>query len=116
MRKLILLAVLLCGCAVAVVHPGAANSFDSQSYDALLVAHSVIESSKADLASGKLPVTAKPALNDLISAYDAADTVYLIYHAAAINGTATPDQMSAVTAALTAVNTKTSALSSAKGN
>jgi hypothetical protein len=119
MKRLSLIAVLiLAGCAARPIHPGAANKFDSDSYDAVLVAHSVIDTTKTDLANGAFPVsiapTVKTALNALIASYDLADSAYLAYHSAALAGTATTAQSTAVTNALNDVNAKTSALTSAK--
>ena len=106
------------GCAARVVHPGAANTFDSSAYDSVLIAHSVIETTKTDLANNAFPASiagnVKTALNDLIKAYDTADSAYIAYHNAALAGTATAAQSTALTNALTDVNTKTSALTSAK--
>lgn len=114
----LVLALALTGCAAHVTHPGSANAFDSNSYDAVLVAHSVIETTKTDLANGAFPASiagnVKTALNDLIKAYDAADQFYISYHNAALAGTATAAQSTALTNALTDVNSKTSALTSAK--
>jgi hypothetical protein len=110
--------VYFTGCAARVVHPGAANAFDSSAYDAMLVAHSVIETTKTDLANNAFPASiagnVKTALNDLIKGYDVADTTYQAYHNAALAGTATVTQSNAVTAALNDVNTKTAALTAAK--
>jgi hypothetical protein len=119
MKRLRLIAVLiLAGCAARPIHPGAANKFDSDSYDAVLVAHSVIETTKTDLANGAFPAsiagTVKTALNALIASYDLADQAYIAYHNAALAGTATTAQSTAVTNALNDVNAKTSALTSAK--
>ena len=112
------LAVFLAGCAAHVIHPGSANKFDSDSYDAVLIAHSVIETTKTDLANNAFPASiagnVKTALNDLIKAYDVADTAYIAYHNAALAGTATAAQSTAVTNSLTTVNTSTSALTAAK--
>jgi hypothetical protein len=113
------LAMVLTGCAAThPIHPGAANTFDSSSYDAVLVAHSVIETTKTDLANNVFPASiagqVKTALNDLITGYNAADSAYQAYHQAAVAGTATTTQSNAVTAALTTLNTKTAALTAAK--
>lgn len=112
------LAVLLAGCAAHAVHPGAANKFDSDSYDAVLVTHNLIETTKTDLANNAFPAAiagnVKTALNDLIKAYDIADTAYTTYHAAALAGTATSAQQSALTNDLAALNTQTAALTAAK--
>jgi hypothetical protein len=116
-----LVAVLLiAGCAAQhPIHPGAANQFDSTSYDTLLVAHSVIESTKADLAANKFPdalaAKVKQSLNVLIQAYDVADTAYLSYHASAIAGKATPADQTALQTKLNDVGNATTALTSAKG-
>lgn len=116
---LLLLALSGCKSAAYVNHPGSLNTFDSQSYDSLLVTHSVIESTKADLAANKFPANiasgVKLAINGLITAYDSADTAYLIYHAAAAAGTATVTQQASVTSALVNVGQATSDLTQAKG-
>jgi len=110
--------LLLAGCAARVVHPGAANKFDSDAYDAVLVAHSVIETTKTDLANNAFPATiadkVKTALNDLIKGYNIADTSYQTYHAAALAGKATPAQSSAVSSALGDLQAKSAALTAAK--
>lgn len=118
-RKLSLIAVLLlAGCAARPIHPGAANSFDSKSYDAVLVAHSVIETTKADLTNNAFPASiagqVKTALNDLIKGYDIADTAFQTYHQAALAGKATTAQSAAVSSALTDLQTKSAALTAAK--
>lgn len=89
MRKLytmFLVLFLFFGCAHYTVHPGAVNSFDSQTYDALIGAKTVIDTGRDQLASGALPQSVKPALNTLIKAYDTAYPVYKTYHDAASSG------------------------------
>jgi len=119
MKRAILIAgLLLAGCAARPIHPGSANKFDSDSYDAVLVAHSVIETTKTDLANGAFPASiagnVKTAINDLIAAYNIADKAWHAYHDAALAGTATTALSTTLTNALADVNTKTSALTSAK--
>jgi hypothetical protein len=81
------LALSLIGCTKNYqVHPGAANAFDSKSYDALYVADQTIIEVKADLQAGTLPATSIPLANQVIKAYDVARAAYLSYHDAAING------------------------------
>lgn len=77
----LVLILLLAGCgATHVQHPGTANAFDSDVYDTLLVAHSVIESTKSDIAAGSFGANVLPAvktaLNILIDAYNDLDTIY----------------------------------------
>jgi hypothetical protein len=114
----LLIPLMLAGCAARPIHPGAANSYDSNAYDALIVAHSVIETTKTDLANNAFPASiagnVKTALNDLIRGYDVAQTAYTAYHASAVVGTATPAQSTALTNALNDVNSKTAALTAAK--
>jgi hypothetical protein len=116
----LVLVLFVVGCAsqTYVVHPGAVNVFDSQSYDTLLVTHSVIESTKADLAAGKFPgsvgTSVSTALNALVTSYNVADTAYLTYHAAASAGTLTAVQQTSLTSALDNVNVATTNLTSAK--
>lgn len=124
MKRLLALPFLLCltlgSCKTAayVNHPGSYNTFDSQSYDTLIVTHSVIESTKADLAANKFPAqiagAVKTALNNLITAYDVADSSYLVYHAAAAAGTATAAQQTTVATNLSNVNASTMNLTTAK--
>jgi hypothetical protein len=112
------LALALTGCAAHVIHPGSANKFDSDAYDAVLVAHSVIETTKTDLANNAFPASiagnVKTALNDLVTGYNAADAAYQAYHNAALAGTATTAQSTSLSNALTDVQNKTTALTSAK--
>lgn len=118
-RGLLIITLLLAGCAAHAVHPGSANKFDSDSYDAVLVAHNVIETTKTDLAGNQFPASiagnVKDALNKLIQGYNIADTAYKTYHAAALAGQATPAQQSALQAALSDLNNQTAALAAAKG-
>jgi hypothetical protein len=130
------LTLLLVGCAAHVNHPGTANAFDSNTYDTLMVTDSVIQSTKTAYLANQFPASIAPqvktALNDLIAAYDAADLLYCgnpiqgpssaalvcaptSYHAMAMAGTATPAQQTAVAAAVSTVNSKTTALTAAKG-
>jgi hypothetical protein len=115
---LFLVGWLFAGCAAHAVHPGAANKFDSDSYDAVLVTHNLIETTKTDLANNAFPASiagnVKTALNDLIKSYDIADTAYTTYHTAALAGNATAAQQTALTNALTTVSTSTAALTAAK--
>lgn len=112
------IVLTLSGCAARPLHPGAVNQFDSQSYDILLVTDSVIQSVKTDLNNGVFSATVAPkvkdAVNYLITAYNIADTAYRTYHAAAIAGTVTPSQQSAVSASLVDVANATQSLINAK--
>lgn len=121
MKKLFCVSVLiiaLSGCAARPIHPGAANAFDSQSYDALIVAHSVIESTKTDLANNAFAPSITPnvkmALNGLIQAYNVADSAYQAYHSAALKGTVTAAQQTAVTDGLNQVSSATNLLTLSK--
>lgn len=123
MKKILaatVVAIMLTGCAARPIHPGAANNFDSTSYDTLTVTHNVIENTKTDLAAGAFSADIVPnikaALNDLVTAYNVADSAYLAYHAAAVAGTATVEQANAVTAGLAQVNSATTTLVTIKGN
>lgn len=84
MRKLLITfmvcGALLTGCNRYVVHPGSLNQADSAAYDSLLVAKSSIDTAKAELTSGILPVTAKPLLNNVITAYNVAEAAWHVYH------------------------------------
>jgi|SRR5215472_8983548 len=125
----LLFVFLLAGCPKAT-HPGTANKFDSDTYDTLLTADSVIQSTKLDLSANKFPASisgnVKTALNALITAYDVAETFYCgapagnscaadSYHALAVAGTASPQQSSQMQNLATNVTTATGQLAAAKG-
>jgi hypothetical protein len=120
MKKLLplVLALSMLGCAASQIHPGAVNGFDSHTYDALVVVQSVIDTTKADLAAGSFNATLTPkvkaALNDLITAYNLAEDLYVQYHNAAIAGKATTAQATTVSNAVQAVNNATTNLATAK--
>lgn len=129
----------LTGCVAHQIHPGTANSFDSATYDTLMLTDNVIQSTKADLAANRFPASLVPnikaALNVLITAYDAADIAYCdprsttpgttlgslqcspsSYHAAVNSAAgATNAQQALVSNALAQVNTATANLATAKG-
>jgi hypothetical protein len=113
-----LLAAGGCGALKNHPHPNQANTFDGGSYDTLIVAHSVIESTKADLAGNAFPAswTSKihDTLNGLIRAYDAAQASYTVYHTAAMAGAATTAQSTDLQNKLNDVNAQTAALAAAK--
>jgi hypothetical protein len=125
---------VLAGCAARPIHPGTANKTDSAVYDSLLTTHSVIESTKGELASGTFPPEVQPrvksALNILITAYNDADVLYCnppagasptdscaptSYHSIAMAGQSTPTADAAMQAKLTSMNSAVSALATAKG-
>ena len=129
------LSILMSACSASKIHPGTANAFDSSTYDTLSLTDNVIQTTKADLAAGKFPVSiagnVKTALNQVITAYDILDTVYCgtpvagvgtgslqcaagSYHAAVNAGTATIAQQNVITADVSNVNSATGALASAK--
>lgn len=142
-RPLLLVTFLatssLLGCAAHQIHPGTANTFDSTTYDTLMLTDNIIQSTKADLAANKFPVLIAPrvkaALNILISVYNAADIAYCdpqsttpgstlgslqcspsSYHAAVNSAAgATNAQQALVANALAQVNTATANLATAKG-
>jgi hypothetical protein len=120
-RKLavLLVAVMFYGCAARPIHPGAANTFDSGAYDSLLVAHSIIESTKTQLStSDGFPANIAPmvrtTLSYLIDSYNVAQKAYMVYHGAAMQGQATTAMSDNLSATLADVNAKTVALTAAK--
>lgn len=121
-RKLaivLLAASIQLGCAAKKPVVGTANTFDSDSYLVLVVADKTIKATKDDLTNNKFPADlvedVKAALNRLIDAYDKAEPIYLAYHNAALQGTATQAQQDAVSAALPDVNTGVGSLSGLVG-
>ena len=64
------------------IHPGALNSTDSATYDALLIAETTIDQARLDLQAGQLPAAAKPALDALVRSYSVARLSWLTYRGA----------------------------------
>jgi hypothetical protein len=81
------------GCAakttVTAPIPGAINSFDSVSYQTLMDAQAAINAVKADVAAGKVTLTAtqKTVLNQAIQDYDLAQAAWQAYHAGSTSNT-----------------------------
>lgn len=102
-----LLACLLLGLTVAcqkqivAPHPGSLDAFDSQTYDALLVAQGVLDQAKIECAQGRLPTGAKAAINTAGNAYNVARDVWLEYRAVKSAG-GSPDQVQNVALKVTA--------------
>jgi hypothetical protein len=113
--KLFMLCVVgvsLSGCAhqattttpPAALAPGAVNQFDQDSYAALMAAQASLNSLKASYTSDPGGLAAlKAPLNQAIADYDIAEIAYQTYHAAALTGSSTTAQQTAVTTALTNV-------------
>jgi hypothetical protein len=122
-KSIIILVTLVslsgCGAAKHPIHPGTANTFDSDTYDALMIADNIIKTTKTDLANNAYPASLVPnvktALNKLITIYDDADKVYREYHTAAMAGAATPAQVQSVNNSIGAVNNSLTNLATAKG-
>lgn len=102
--SIVLISLMLCSCAAMPLHPGAVNKFDSTTYDVLLTAKSVIDTSRDEFSKGLLPDRLKPLVNDIVVAYDKANPIYQSWHNAMAEGKATPDQLTALNAALDALN------------
>jgi hypothetical protein len=86
------LAVALTGCGTATVqHPGAINTFDSNSYDALLTAQGALDQARTQYAAltDAQKRTVGPVFNKVIAAFTAAQDAYKAYHGAAAGA---PDQ------------------------
>jgi hypothetical protein len=64
------------GCQKNVVtaHPNQINSFDGQTYDALVTAQAALDEAKTQFAAGKLPTGSKVVINAGGAAYEAART------------------------------------------
>lgn len=98
------LAFTLSGCAkqsagtVAPTHAGAANSFDSATYDALVSAQAAIEQAKVGITPSK-----KALLNQVIAAYNTAEAAYSAYHAAATAGSLMTGQQADLQSKMTAL-------------
>jgi len=72
----------LSGCATAL-HPGAVNKFDSDSWDALLTAQTMLEQASADPTITGDPAS-KAVLNKAIAAYDTAESAWQLWHSSAV--------------------------------
>ena|ERR1700738_3468776 len=113
------LCMVITACAAKKPVSGSANQFDSDTYLTLVTTDTLIQATKAQLATGAFPVNiagnVKTALNDLIVAYDAANTAWLAYHTSALAGMATQAQINVVNGTINNVNVSTVTLVSVKG-
>ncbi len=118
MKKLltvICLSVALTGCAHYVVHPGAANKFESVTYDTILTAKTLIDVSRDQFATGVLPARLKPLMNDgVIPAYNTASTALKEYDAVVQAGGFSDSKLSQLNAAMAALNKAIATFRSAK--
>ena len=108
------LPLLLGGClkpattstAPAALAPGAVNSFDQNSYTTLLTAQDTYNSLLASYkANPTVLAMLKAPLDDAATTINLAEVAWQAYHAAALAGTSTPAQQTAVTTSLTAAQT-----------
>jgi type IV pilus biogenesis protein CpaD/CtpE len=73
------IAVLLLQACAHSVRPGAVDQADSRAFDVLGTAAITIEAAKQDFTAGRLPASAKPKINAMVDAYDAARASWLTY-------------------------------------
>lgn len=85
-----LLSISMAGCAkrAVVPVPGQLNTFDAYAYRVLADAQAALNDFKASVTSGKLSETPtlKTVLNQAITDYDSANTVYQAWHSAGGTG------------------------------
>jgi hypothetical protein len=74
--------LLASACASTGVHPGAANVFDSQTYDILVTAQAGISAAETQFAGTTNQLT-RTLINSAVTAYNAAEAAYISYHQAA---------------------------------
>jgi len=74
MKKRVVILAILCltACSRYIVHPGSVNTFDSQTYDALIGAKAVIDSAREQFKSGALPPNLVPLVDRISLTYNAA--------------------------------------------
>lgn len=82
-RLLVLgLAVLVWGCGKNYkAHPMAVDTFDSKTYDTLLIAQGGLDEAKQEFAIGKLPPATKDVINGAGNAYNLLRDAWLGYRA-----------------------------------
>ncbi len=117
--KRILSALLLCaalsGCHGYIVHPGSVNRLDSTAYDALLGAKTVIDTARDEFAAGTLNPKLKPAVNNIVAAYDKATPIYKDWHNAEAKAVGSGSaKLAELNDAITALNRAITAFKGAK--
>jgi hypothetical protein len=75
---LVLVWLMATGCAHKL-HPGSVSALDSDAYDALLAAESVIDDARAGLANHTLPGNIGNTLSAMTEAYNTAREAWLTY-------------------------------------
>ncbi len=90
-----------CHKQIVAPHPGALDAFDSQTYDALNVAQSVLDQAKIEYTQGNLPAGSKLIINRTGYLYNVARDAWLEYRAVKQAGEGKP-QLDAIAAKVTA--------------
>jgi hypothetical protein len=125
--RMVMVAALAIGCASAYkVHPGAAGYITgnptatqiaaSQWYDDLSATDQVIQSTRAAFLAGKFPASAAPAIrtafNNVVGAYDAAQSAWLVFNQSSAAGN--PTGQAVAQAAVAAMDSAVQQLTAAK--
>lgn len=109
-----ILSVGLAGCkTVTTPTPpliGQVSTFDGQSFLALEAVSASLNSLKSSVQTDPNLIALKPALNQAITDYDAAEVLWQTYHAAAVVNAATAAQQTTLQTAITKVQTDVTAL------
>jgi hypothetical protein len=81
LMPLLAMCIVACGVNVKARHPNAIDQLDSNTYDTLIVAQSVLDNAKVAVKQGKLPDSAKPVINAGGTAYSVVRELWLEYRA-----------------------------------
>jgi hypothetical protein len=111
---ILMLTAGMLGCAKTVTAPvpGQLNTFDAYAFRTLADAQAAINAFKADVVSGKVTETPtlKTVLNQTITDYNDAETVYQVWRAAGGTGSVTP-----VSSAISKVQTDITSIATTAG-
>lgn len=108
------LLLILIGCAhnPATLRPGAFNTFDQNTHDALRTTQATLEAAAKEVAPLASGHPLKVAYNSAIDAYNAAERGYQTYHAALVAGR--PADQTGMSALLQGLNSAITAYAAAK--
>lgn len=111
----ILIIILLSGCikqGSPALHPGAANAFDSQSYDTIITLRAAVQ--QASMEVTQFPQY-KEQVNQAVTAFNTLQDAYKTYHTAALAGNSTTQQQQALTNGITSLVAQLAKLQAAFG-
>jgi len=103
--SLVIYLTVVNGCAKYQPHPGSTDTFDSRTYDLLLVSQASLDKAKQEYAAGTLSgSTAKEAINKAGEVYNLTRDAWNTYHGLKVEGKDATDAVARINALIPQLN------------